>query len=105
MKNKEFSMIWFIELSMFKDRRILSVTLPSLRLKHLRPKHGEPDTNHQWIADTNPDEELGNKSWFYDEWYVRRLKDFTKSDNKKERDRGEQINSYYRNFGLIEMFT
>lgn len=105
VKNKEFSMIWFIELSMFKDRRILSVTLPSLRMKHLRPKNGEPDLNHQWIADTNPDEELGNKSWFYEEWYIRRLKDFTQSDNKKERDRGAQINSYYRNFGLIEMFT
>lgn len=105
VKNKEFSMIWFIELSMFKDRRILSVTLPSLRMPHLRPKDGEDDTNHMWIADTNPDEELGAKSWFYDEWYQRRIQDFAKSENKQERDNASNLNTYYKSFGLIEMFT
>lgn len=93
VKNKSFSMIYFIELSMFKDKRVLTVTLPSMRMPHLRPRNDEPDTNHQWIADANPDEELGNRSWFYDVWYKERIK----PDHKYPR--------FQSSLGLIEMFS
>lgn len=72
VKQKRFSMIYFPELSVFKDQKVLSVTLPSLRMPHLVPPKGQPDIYHQWIADTNPDEMLGKSSWIYQVFYVQR---------------------------------
>jgi len=92
VKGKRFSMIFFSELSMFKDKRILTVSLPQLRMPHLMPEPGKPDTWQQWLADTNPDEEEGNRSWFYDLWYVERMKKDHKYPN------------FQSSLGLIEMF-
>jgi hypothetical protein len=97
VKNKSFSMIYFIELSMFKDKRILAVTLPCLRLAHLQPKNNGPDLYNQWIADTNPDEDLGAASWFYQEFYVDRLK--KRGDSAEDRD----LTAYFSNMEVIEM--
>lgn len=72
VKGKRFSTIYFAELSMFKDRKILGMTLPQLRMEHLQPRPGEPDPYHHWIADTNPDEDLGTDSWIYKIWYQER---------------------------------
>ena len=98
IKNKNFSLIYFVELSMFKTKRILTVTLPSLRMAHLRPKSGEPDRWHMWIADTNPCVELGNKSWFYKLWYEDRLKKLGDTPDEKE----EKI--FYDSMALFEFF-
>jgi len=94
VKGKRFSMIYFSELSMFKDRRILTITLPQLRMPHLTPQRkGDEDLYHQWIADTNPDEDLGSKSWIYDVWYRER--------SQPARDKDEQV--LRDSMGLIEM--
>lgn len=103
VKNKSFSMIWFVELSMFKDPRILSVTLPSLRMPHLRPPHGKPDTYHQWIGDTNPDEDLGNRSWFYKVFYEDRTKAHVRQKNESDDDYQER-QEYYASMEVITMF-
>jgi len=65
LKEMQFSMIYFSELSKFRDRKILSVALPSLRMPHLRFE------DQQWIADTNPDED-GESSWIFAVWYRER---------------------------------
>lgn len=65
LKEMEFSMIYFSELTKFGDRKILSVALPSLRMPHLRFE------DQMWIADTNPGEE-GEGSWIYNVWYRER---------------------------------
>jgi hypothetical protein len=101
IKNKSFSMIYIIELSMFKDPRILSITLPSLRMAHLKPaRQDEDDIFHQWIADTNPDEDLGDQSWFYNTFYTERLKKRDETDPKQRR-----LQKYYDSMEVIEMFT
>lgn len=104
VKNKSFSMIYFVELSMFKDPRILSITLPSLRIPHLKPTDGSADTNHQWLADTNPDEDLGNRSWFFDTFYTKRQGANKRLPNETDEawaDRQE----YYGSMEVIEMFV
>lgn len=76
VRSKVFSMMYFSELSMFKDPRILSTTLPSLRMPHLLPPTNDPDAPdnwHMWLGDTNPDEEEGNRSWFYKMFWIDRL--------------------------------
>lgn len=101
IKNKSFSMIYIIELSMFKDPRILSITLPSLRMAHLKPSRADQDdTYHMWLADTNPDEDLGDQSWFYNVFYRERLKKRDTSDPKERR-----LAKYYESMEVIEMFT
>ena len=76
VKSKVFSMIFFSELSNFKDSRILTTTLPSLRMPHLLPpadQEDAPDVNQMWLGDTNPDEDLGRRSWFYKVFYIDRM--------------------------------
>lgn len=90
--SKRFSMIFFSELWMFKDKKVLAATLPALRMPHLMPQPGQPDLWHQWMADTNPDPELGCKSWFYDVWYKERL------------DPNHKYPKVRDNLELIEMF-
>lgn len=97
---KRFSMVYFSELSMFKTKRILTITLAQLRMPHLNPKPGEPDENHMWIADTNPDEDLGNRSWFYEEFYKERNK---KRDVSIEKEAKKE--KYYKRFSVIELFS
>ena len=103
VKNKSFSMIYFVELSMFKDPRILSMTVPQLRMSHLRPPPGKPDTNHQWIADTNPDEDLGNRSWFYKVFYQDRCSTNARLPNESDSDWKDR-RDYYDSMEVIEMF-
>lgn len=94
VKNKVFSLIYFIELSNFQDKRILTVTLQQLRMDHLRPKDGKQDVMHQWAGDTNPDVELGNRSWIYKTFYVDR--------NKKDMTEKEKM--FYGSMQVIELF-
>jgi PBSX family phage terminase large subunit len=68
VKNLRFSLIWFSELSNFKTREVLNVSILSLRMPHL------DFDRHQWIADTNPAKE-GKDSWIYKLWYIERLRE------------------------------
>lgn len=65
IKEQQFSMIYFSELDKFRDRKVLSISLPRLRMPHLTYEQ------HQWIADTNPSED-GEESWIYKTWFVER---------------------------------
>lgn len=69
LKEKEFSLIFFSELSNFLERKVLSIGLLSLRMPHLEYNQ------QQWIADTNPAEE-GESSWIYEAWYIERQLDY-----------------------------
>jgi len=62
IKGTRFSMIFFSELSNFKDSCVFSISKGQLRLP------GLPYGRHQWIGDTNPAEE-GTQSWIYKLWY------------------------------------
>lgn len=77
LKEMQFSMIYYSELDKFRDRRILSVSLPSLRLPHLRFEQ------QQWIADTNPSEE-GESSWIYEVWFVERIQTYEEYVKRKK---------------------
>lgn len=63
VKEQRFSCIYFSELTKFRSRKILSITLPQLRMPHLRMDQ------HFWISDTNPGED-GEEEWAYKVWYV-----------------------------------
>lgn len=69
LKEMQFSMIYFSELDKFRSRKILSVSLPSLRMPHLS------FDQQMWIADTNPSEE-GESSWIYKVWYLERAQTY-----------------------------
>lgn len=62
IKEQEFSMIYFSELDKFRDRKVLSISLPRLRMSHLKYEE------QMWLADTNPSDE-GKDSWIYKMWY------------------------------------
>lgn len=97
VKNKRFSMIYFPELSMFKDRRILDVSSFQLRMVNLQEmarQRGE-DIYHQWIADTNPDVVLGAKSWIYKLFYE-------EVPNMRE-STDPEISDYGNSFDVIDM--
>lgn len=93
VQGKRFSMVYFSELAMFKSKVILAATYEQLRMIHLLPKPGEPDVSHQWMADTNPDVDLGTNSWIYKLWYVERI-----DPNYKDKN-------YQGKLELIEMFA
>lgn len=65
-KQLRFSGVWVIELSTFKTRAIMEMTVMSLRA------HGVPFEDHFWIADTNPAEE-GKEHWAYKVFYKDRV--------------------------------
>jgi hypothetical protein len=101
LKEQRFSMIYFSELSKFRDRKILSVALPSLRMPHLKMEA------QQWISDTNPSEE-GDQSWIYEVFYLEknmRYEDY--AERKKEQGFPVMPESAFLNFqkglGLIEI--
>jgi len=101
LKEQRFSMIYFSELSKFRDRRILSVALPSLRMPHLTMEE------QMWIADTNPSEE-GDASWIYEVWYIERVLEYSAYlERNKERGKPYMPESGFLNFqrglGLIEI--
>lgn len=66
VKNTRFSMMWFSELSNFRLRKVFDASYVQLRMPHV------PEEEHQWIGDTNPDEE-GEDHWIYQLWYMERL--------------------------------
>ena len=68
VKGTRFSLIFFSELSNFKDSCVFSISKGQLRLP------GLAYTAHQWIGDTNPAEE-GTNSWIYKLWYDEPHKD------------------------------
>lgn len=63
-KGKAYSMIWVNELSKFKHRKTFDTLKQCLRMPHLAPEQ------HLFLADTNPDLDLGEQSWIYQLWYV-----------------------------------
>lgn len=75
IKEQRFSCIYFSELSDFRDRRVLSVSLPQLRMPHLSMEE------QFWISDTNPSED-GPQSWIYEVFYIERTETY---DEHKER--------------------
>lgn len=92
LKEQRFSMIYFSELSKFRDRRILSVALPQLRMPHLKMDE------QMWIADTNPSEE-GEGSWIYEVWYVERNQTYEQyAERNKERGRPVMSESAFDGF-------
>lgn len=99
VKNKSFSMVYFIELSNFKTQDVLTYTQSCLRLAHLKPKNrGEKDTYSQWIADTNPDEDLGDESWFYKHFYIER------NQLQPDTPNGKIMRDYFDDVHVIERF-
>jgi hypothetical protein len=69
IKEQEFSMIYFSELDKFRDRKVLSISLPRLRMSHLKYEE------QMWLADTNPSDE-GKESWIYKMWYAEPKMDY-----------------------------
>lgn len=63
IKEQSFSLIYFSELDKFRDRKVLSISLPRLRMPHLKYEQ------QMWIADTNPSDE-GEESWIYETWFL-----------------------------------
>jgi hypothetical protein len=68
-KGKAYSMIWVNELSKFKKRRTFDILKDTLRMPHLKPEQ------HLFLADTNPDLQLGKESWIYKLFYEFRMAD------------------------------
>lgn len=91
---KRFSIIFFSELWMFRTHRIFAITIQQLRMFHL------PESCHMWIADTNPDPDLGNRSWFYQKWYVEKHR---KLDLSRPEDKDDAI--IYADMALFELFA
>lgn len=97
VKNKNFSGMWFIELSMWKERKLLPVTINSLRM----PGLGENAEKYfLWIGDTNPDEVLGRNSWIYQVFYVERNKPAEVNESDEEK---EMLRELYRQMRVITM--
>lgn len=62
-KGKAYSMIWVNELSKFKKRKTFDTLKQCLRMPHLSADQ------HLFLADTNPDLDLGQESPWYKLWY------------------------------------
>lgn len=65
IRGKRYSMIYFNELSNFRDRIVFDISIDQLRCVHL----GYDD--HQWLADCNPADD-GEESWIYKLFYIER---------------------------------
>lgn len=72
-KSGRYQLIWLVELSNFKSRRIVTCFYPLLRSaltdSHLNPEHVGyfPEDKYQLISDTNPAQD-GKQSWIY-QWF------------------------------------
>lgn len=94
VKNKNFTGMYFIELTNWTERRLLPITLASLRmpgLSHLEPKYT------LWIGDTNPDPILGRNSPWYQIFYIERNKPPTDTEE------GRKLINYYKRMSVITM--
>lgn len=102
IKEQRFSLIYFSELMKFNDRRVLSMTLPCLRMAHLNY------SDQMWLADTNPSEE-GEASWIYKVWYKERVQTYEQYvDDCKAEGRDAEPEDVFTEFQkglqLIEMY-
>lgn len=84
-KSKRYSAIYIPELSNYRLRRTFNILREALRMV------GVPDSEHLFLADTNPADE-GEKSWIYQMWYVLRAAEDYDVREKPIRD----------NLGLVE---
>jgi hypothetical protein len=100
LKTKVFSMVYIAELSLFKLPRIISNAEQCLRCEHLKTHDGKPNPWMQIICDTNPDEELGNRSWVYEMFYKKRNMRQWHDDPKENR----KSEIFYGSMALFEMF-
>ncbi len=103
LRDAEFSMIYFSELSNFKTEAVLSLGLPCLRMQGLRYDQ------QQWIADTNPAEEM-EASWIYQKWYVHRIQPYEEYAEEQAKLKVEALDeksfsTQQSNLGLIELFA
>lgn len=109
-KNKQFTMVFFIELSQFRDQRIFPATMATLRPAP-HEQYGElaKYCKFQWLADTNPCETLGTAHWIYQLFYVRRNNPVlaAEEDAKKAGVDFEEIKQQYldaySNMTVVEM--
>lgn len=67
-KNKNYSMIYMVELSNFRSRKTFDIITEALRVPYLTYD------DHQFLSDTNPADE-GEDSWIYKMWYEFRVRD------------------------------
>lgn len=67
LKGTRRSMIWFSELSNFKNPEVMKKSILQLRMVG----DGMGFKDHVWVADTNPADE-GTESWIYKKFYVER---------------------------------
>lgn len=65
LKERVFSMVYFSELSKFKDRNVFTHAAETLRMPHL------DYDDHMFLADTNPADE-GEDSWIWKLWFEER---------------------------------
>src|SRR6185436_18355475 len=97
VKNKNFSGMYFVELSMWKERKLLPITINSLRMPGME-KYAENFI--EWIADTNPDEVMGRNSWIYQVFYVERNKPPIPEETDDER---AMMSELYKQMRVIHM--
>lgn len=110
-KNKFFTMVFFVEFTMFHDPDILPVTL--LALRPTPNQVNGPLKDHvrfQWLADTNPCEKKGTDHWVYREFYTYRndphkaAEDTARVTHQKMTEElvAEKVD-YYSHMRVIEM--
>jgi len=103
LREVEFSMIYFSELSKFTSRAVLSLGLLCLRRPGLR------FDQQQWIADTNPAEDM-EASWIYEVWYVERCQTYAEYVESKTKlgiqpMPESKFTEFKAKLGLIEMYA
>lgn len=86
VKNIKASMIYFIELSNFKSRKVFDATISQLRSDTVSYEE------QMWVADTNPPEE-GEDSWIHDLFFKKQIGDDLPEDIQDmiEREVGEML--------------
>lgn len=79
-KGKRYSMIFVNEFSKFNKRKTFDTLKQALRMMHLK------EEDHLFLADTNPDLDLGKNSPWYQLWYeFRTMSDEDIADSMKKK--------------------
>lgn len=79
VKGARYSMVYFGELTNFRNRVVFDATISQLRCLHL------PYEAHQWLADCNPDVR-GEASWIYQLWFEEKFRPPTTPGEKTFRE-------------------
>ena len=79
VKGARYSMVYFGELTNYRDRIVFDATISQLRCLHL------PYESHQWLADCNPDIR-GESSWIYQLFFVEKFRPATTPSEQHFRD-------------------